>query len=125
MASILKVDSIGKTSGSTQDTMKGLVKVWFAVNGTGTPANRDSFNISTVTDNTTGDMTQNFLASMNNATYATSAMAGGKSGSYTENINHYYEDDPCTSSSIRLAIDYNNSLADGERASGQISGDLA
>tara|TARA_Y100000114_G_scaffold114403_1_gene108435 strand:+ start:339 stop:716 length:378 start_codon:yes stop_codon:yes gene_type:complete len=125
MASILKVDSIGKTSGSTQDTMKGLVKVWFAVNGTGTPANRDSFNISTVTDNTTGDMTQNFLASMNNATYATSAMAGGKSGSYAENINHYYEDDPCTSSSIRLAIDYNNSLADGERSSGQISGDLA
>ena len=86
MASILKVDSIGKTSGSTQDTMKGLVKVWFAV---------------------------------------TSAMAGGKSGSYAENINHYYEDDPCTSSSIRLAIDYNNSLADGERSSGQISGDLA
>ena len=28
MASILKVDSIGKTSGSTQDTMAGLTKVW-------------------------------------------------------------------------------------------------
>ena len=26
MASILKVDSIGKTSGSTQDTMAGLAK---------------------------------------------------------------------------------------------------
>ena len=28
MASILKVDSIGKTSGSTQDTMEGLAKAW-------------------------------------------------------------------------------------------------
>ena len=123
--STLKVDSIGKTTGSTQDTMKGLLKVWFALNCDGTPANRDSFNCSTVTDNTTGDMTENFIASMNNITYATSAMSGGTSGKYTENINHYYVDNPCTTSSIRLAIDYNNSLADGERSSGQISGDLA
>jgi len=123
--STLKVDSIGKTTGSTQDTMKGLLKVWFALNCDGTPANRDSFNCSTVTDNDTGDMTENFIANMNNITYATSAMSGGTSGKYTENINHYYVDNPCTTSSIRLAIDYNNSLADGERSSGQISGDLA
>ena len=32
MASILKVDSIGKTSGSTQDTMAGLTKQWFNFN---------------------------------------------------------------------------------------------
>ena len=33
MASILKVDSIGKTSGSTQDTMEGLAKAWYVFDG--------------------------------------------------------------------------------------------
>ena len=32
--STLKVDSIGKTSGKTQDTMAGLVKAWCNLNGT-------------------------------------------------------------------------------------------
>ena len=54
MASILKVDSIGKTSGSTQDTMEGLAKAWYVFDGgrtSGTTSIEDDFNIASVLDN--------------------------------------------------------------------------
>ena len=70
-------------------------------------------------------MTENFTASMNDQNYATVGMAGGKSGAYAENFNHYYVDNPCLTGSVQVAIDYNNSLSDGERVAGQVSGDLA
>ena len=80
MASILKVDSIGKTSGSTQDTMAGLAKAWLNMNGTGTIATRDSFNIASTTDNGSGDYTGTFSNSMNNDDYVCSGEGGTESG---------------------------------------------
>ena len=109
----------------TTNLQQGLAKIWFALNCTGTPANRGSFNVSTVTDNTAGDMTENFTSNMNDQNYATSGIAGGNSGSWADSLDHYYVASPCQTSSIRLAISYNTSLTDGERVSGQVSGDLA
>ena len=80
MASILKVDSIGKTSGSTQDTMSGLAKAWLNMNGTGTIATRDSFNIASITDNGSGDYTGTFSNSMNNDDYVCAGEGGTESG---------------------------------------------
>jgi len=80
MASILKVDSIGKTSGSTQDTMGGLAKAWLNMNGTGTIATRDSFNIASITDNGSGDYTGTFSNSMNNDDYVCAGEGGTESG---------------------------------------------
>tara|TARA_Y100000361_G_C10873884_1_gene195634 strand:- start:53 stop:430 length:378 start_codon:yes stop_codon:yes gene_type:complete len=125
MASILKVDSIGKTSGSTQDTMAGMAKVWFQFNCTGTAANRGSFNVSTLTDNGTGNMTESFTNNMNDQNYATSGIAGGDSGNWADSVDHYYVANPALTSSIQLAISYNTSLADGERVACSINGDLA
>ena len=110
---------------NTTNLQQGLAKIWFALNCTGTPANRGSFNVSTVTDNTTGDMTENFTSNMNDQNYATSGIAGGNSGSWADSLDHYYVASPCQTSSIRLAVSYNTGLADGERVSGQVSGDLA
>ena len=70
MASILKVDSIGKTSGSTQDTMKGMAKAWYDLDGTGTVALDDSFNCATLTDNGTGAYNIAYTNSMSSANYA-------------------------------------------------------
>ena len=68
MASILKVDSIGKTSGSTQDTMAGLNKVWFTL---GMDAVQDdSFNCSSVDDDGTGDFGIHFTNNLSNALYS-------------------------------------------------------
>ena len=110
---------------NTTNLQQGLAKIWFSLNCTGTPANRGSFNASTVTDNTTGDMTENFTSNMNDQNYATSGIAGGNSGSWADSLDHYYVASPCQTSSIRLAVSYNTGLADGERVSGQVSGDLA
>jgi len=59
MASILKVDSIGKTSGSTQDTMAGMAKVTANVTLSGSSNSDAALNVSSVSDGGTGLNTLN------------------------------------------------------------------
>ena len=73
--STLKVDSIGKTSGSTQDTMAGLAKSWVRYNQTGTPAITDSFNTASITDRATGHAGFSFTNNMGNANYCLVGMS--------------------------------------------------
>ena len=47
----------------------GLAKAWVNFNGTGTVAIRASFNVSSITDNGTGDYTVNFTTAMVDANY--------------------------------------------------------
>jgi len=51
-------------------------KAWVNLNGTGTPAIRSSHNISSVTDNGTGDYIPVFAVAMSNANYAAVANGG-------------------------------------------------
>ena len=53
----------------------GLAKAWVNFNGTGTVAIRASFNVSSITDNATGDYTVNFTTAMVDANYC--ALANG------------------------------------------------
>ena len=67
MASELKVDKFtgvttagsisvtGEGNSTTTNLQQGLAKAWVNFNGTGTIATRDSFNLTTLTDNGTGD----------------------------------------------------------------------
>jgi hypothetical protein len=55
---------------ATQNGMTGIAKAWVNFNGTGTVAIRDSFNVSSITDNGTGDYTVNFTTAMPNANYS-------------------------------------------------------
>jgi hypothetical protein len=53
------------------DTAGGnAVKAWVNFNGTGTVAIRASYNVSSITDNGTGDYTVNFTTAMTDANYA-------------------------------------------------------
>lgn len=52
-----------------------LCTAWVNFNGTGTVAIRDSYNVSSVTDNGVGDYTVNFAVAMDSANYA--ALSGG------------------------------------------------
>jgi hypothetical protein len=45
-------------------------RAWVNFDGTGTPAIRASFNVSSITDNGTGDYTVNFTTAMADANYA-------------------------------------------------------
>jgi hypothetical protein len=52
------------------------VQAWVNFNGTGTVAIRASYNVSSITDNGTGDYTVNFTTAMPDANYAVSGSAG-------------------------------------------------
>jgi hypothetical protein len=71
--STLRVTTITNPSGG-QPTIDGLAKAWVNFNGTGTVAIRASLNVSSITDNGTGDYTVNFTTAFSDANYA---VAGG------------------------------------------------
>ena len=71
--STLQTSNIQDTSGNNNSTPeeinKGRAKAWVNFNGTGTPAIRESYNVSSITDNGTGDFTVNFATNMPSASY--------------------------------------------------------
>lgn len=78
MAGTLTISTLKNDTGvlATQNGMTGIAKAWVNFNGTGTVAIRDSFNVSSITDNGTGNYTVNFTTAMPNANYALSFSAG-------------------------------------------------
>ncbi len=63
------IDKLGTTE------QRQLCKAWVNFNGTGTVAIRASFNVSSITDNGTGDYTVNFTTAMVDGNYV--AVASG------------------------------------------------
>jgi hypothetical protein len=64
-------------------------KAWVNFNGTGTVSIRDSFNVSSITDNATGDYTINFTNALPNNNYAmagSSLLVAGVIGVVCENL---------------------------------------
>jgi hypothetical protein len=57
--STIRVDNFGPSAGGTTYSARGIAKAWVNFNGTGTIAARDSENVSSLTDNGTGDYTVN------------------------------------------------------------------
>ena len=72
--STLKVDTIQDASGGNSCTAsqiaQGRAKAWIHFDGQDTVAIRDSFNVSSLTDNGTGDYTITFDSAMANTNYA-------------------------------------------------------
>jgi hypothetical protein len=64
------------TNINSQPDLEGRAKAWVNLNGTGTIAIRDSFGISSVVDNGTGDYTASFTNSFGNTNYHTSSSIG-------------------------------------------------
>lgn len=62
----------------------GLCKAWVNFNGTGTVAIRDSYNVSSVVDNGTGNFTVNFTTAMPDANYSI-VYGNGDVGAYIYN----------------------------------------
>ena len=59
-----------------------LCRAWVNFNGTGTVAIRASGNVSTITDNGTGDYTVNFTTAMPDANYAASVTTGNDNSAF-------------------------------------------
>ena len=73
--STLRVDSLLNAAGTDTPAIDGLAKAWVNFNGTGTVAIRAAFNVSSITDNGTGDYSVNFTNALPDANY--SAVATG------------------------------------------------
>ena len=73
--STIKVNNLQDASGGSNSTPQqieqGRAKAWVNFNGLGTVAIRDDFNVSSITDNGTGDYTVTFTNAMSNANYCT------------------------------------------------------
>lgn len=72
MAGTLTISTLSDGTNSTSSTncIQGSAKAWVSFNGTGTVAIRGSYNVSSITDNGTGDYTVNFTNALANANYA-------------------------------------------------------
>ena len=77
--STLKVNTIQNTSGGSSSTPEqieqGRAKVWLNMQGSGTVAINDSFNVSSVTDLGTGMYQANFSITMANTNYIVVGMS--------------------------------------------------
>jgi hypothetical protein len=65
----------------------GLCKAWVNFNGTGTVAIRASYNVSSITDNGTGDYTVNFTTALADANYSLVGATGGYNGASSGSSN--------------------------------------
>lgn len=88
--STLKVNTIQNTSGGSSSTPEqieqGRAKVWIKMKGTGTISIRDSFNVTSIVDNDTGEFTVNFsitFASRNYCPVVSSYNTNQGDGSWT------------------------------------------
>ena len=89
---VLKVQSNGVTTNAL---------AWVNFNGTGTVAIRSSYNVSSITDNGTGDYTVNFATALSDANYAMSGSVGNNSGN---NICGVYESTSTAKSTIAIRV---------------------
>ena len=66
----------GEGNSTTINLQQGLAKVWCDLNGTGTIATRDSFNVGSLIDVATGRHYANYTNAMANINYAAMVMSG-------------------------------------------------
>lgn len=69
MAGTLVITTLSDGTNSTSATnpIRGSARAWVNFNGTGTVAIRDSYNVSSITDNGTGDYTVNLTNALPDA----------------------------------------------------------
>jgi hypothetical protein len=71
----LTTTNIKATGETASRAVSGVAAAWVNFNGTGTPAARDSFNHSSITDNGTGHYTNTVSSALANANYGVTAMS--------------------------------------------------
>tara|TARA_R100001509_G_scaffold487_1_gene572 strand:+ start:508 stop:879 length:372 start_codon:yes stop_codon:yes gene_type:complete len=75
--SMITVTNIKATGETASRVTEGVAAASLNYKGTSTNSIRYSFNVSSVTDNTTGDYTTNFTNNMSSADYTVTAANGG------------------------------------------------
>ena len=127
MASTLKINTLtgvttagsiavtGEGNSTTTNLQQGLCKAWCRM-GMSTPAYNDSFNLGTITDNGTGDMTFAITNAFSGATFACTS-GDGNDNALDEGIT--------TTSARQVSRDNSGTKGDSDRVSFVAHGDLA
>ena len=113
--------SDGTTSVGTGYVVNGSAKAWVNFNGTGTVAIRDSLNVSSLTDNATG----NYLVNLTNS--LSSANHSGAGSTWRDGIGFgFFSTPPYTASSVYALTGTDaGTFSDNSDNSASIHGDLA
>ena len=111
--SITIVDGAGNIT--TTNVQEGLCKAWCRM-GMSTPAYNDSFNLGTITDNGTGDMTFAITNAFSGATFACTS-GDGNDNALDEGIT--------TTTARKVSRDNSGTKGDSDRVSFVAHGDLA
>tara|TARA_R100000697_G_scaffold118034_1_gene140234 strand:- start:15 stop:443 length:429 start_codon:yes stop_codon:yes gene_type:complete len=142
MASTLKINTLtgvttagsiavtGEGNSTTTNLQQGLCKAWVNFDGTASgAAARDSFNVSGMTDNGTGDHTITINNDFGNANYSAvgCCIAGTGSGNNGQVVSSIGSGSNAPAGSIRIAVQYssNQSKNDVDGVSVHFCGDLA
>jgi hypothetical protein len=129
MAGTIIADTLThSTAGSvtTDYVVNGSAKAWSQFTTTTSTASYDDFNISSYTDNATGDTTLTFTSNMNNALYCHPASSGGVSSG--NGVLYSLDQSTARTSSLFRVITFANSSGtsqDTPRNEVAVFGDLA
>ena len=130
MASILKVDTItgvatagsiaitGEGNSTTTNLQQGLVKAWNK--GDSDATRLDSFNLSSNTDNGTGDFSYTLTSAMGNANYSIVASA-----QYANTSAPDYPEQMTTVYTVHVFTRHDSLTADNSKHTQIVAGDLA
>jgi hypothetical protein len=114
MAGQLTIDTLRAGSGvlATQNGMTGIAKAWVAFNagagGTTAGTIVNSFNVSSVTANSTGNFTLNYTTAMPNGNYTIAGMALENNNDTSLSSNRFVSliRTPPTTTSVRIGVTY-------------------
>ncbi len=128
MTSVLNVDTIADKAGTGPVglTKQSAAKAWANLNGTSTIALRDSFNVSSATDNGTGKYTINLTNAISDENYAV-ATSGYQDNSLYSLVVSVHEATAPTTTTYRLICQQMNTTTayDCARVHSLVQGDLA
>ena len=115
--STLRTDTLSNAAGSksvpVNTVVDGSAKAWVNFDGTGTPAIRAAFNVTSITDNNAGDYTLNFTNALPDANYAAVGLSRAQAtGLVTAVVVEEHFDTAPTASAFRLNVKQGSARAD-------------
>jgi hypothetical protein len=94
MAGAITISTLNNDTGvlATQNGMTGIAKAWVNINGNSgaSPTTRASFNVSSVTRNSTGDYTINFTTAMPSADYCVNTCINSLGATFVSSVALVY-----------------------------------
>jgi hypothetical protein len=123
--STIAVDNARPSAGGTSYSLtSGVAKSWANFNGTGTVAIREDLNVSSLTDNGTGNYRINYSNALGSSSYSVAGIIGGTSGT-PRDLFFPSASPPTTGNTSFYTTNSSEGLFDCEIVCAQTCGDLA